>query len=90
VNFATRIQRFEQALGAAGGRTIMVVPLFGPDGEPGGIEPWPHDPRAVTLTVPAEHAGDPMGGLTDAQRAEIGDGDRVIVVSYTEDWKGVT
>ena len=42
----------------------------------------------LTLTVPREAGRDPEAALTPEQRAMIGTEDRLIIVCYTDDWRG--
>ena len=86
-NLGARLKKLEESTWTLAGKLVVVQPAFGPEGTAGEVRPWEHDRNGLTLFVPIEAAEDPMGGLTDDQRHLIGEGDKVVVVAYTDDWR---
>jgi hypothetical protein len=82
-----RLDRLESRPDARPGRFVVVRPSLARDGEdPNRIEHWP-DGRGVTLHVGYEFGADPMAALTDAQRALVRPGDRVVTIAWVKDWR---
>ena len=82
----SRVARIAERLGVLRSRVVVVA--GDPTGGPGGrIQPLPN--RAGFLfTVGAEFESDPLSGLDDRQRTQIGPTDRLIAVVRADDPDG--
>src|SRR5947209_98631 len=87
---AGRVRALERRVGGRAGRMVYVASVVTSDYQrepPGSIRPWPNG-RGYTLHVSWDHAENPMGGLSEQQRAFLRQDDQVTVIDYAQVWQG--